>query len=154
MTVCKTLTFIFKFCLIFFNGPNVLFSYTAGEWHQYDDIICSEPPKRWFEKFREYMFSEQMKKVIKGREIAGSFMLIRIFTLLENWNKMNVRKFFCQLQQFFEVYGNPFVFEKTSVKWSSLKYNEKDVSEPYVSQHIMKNIILKYSPKNHQQFKF
>lgn len=117
------------------------FSYTAEEWHQYDDIICSEPPKRRFEKLREYVWAEQRKKIIKGREIAGSFMLTTIFDLLKSWSKINVSKFFCQLQQFFEVYGNPSVFEKTYVKWVSLKYGEKDVSEPYLSQHNKKHSI-------------
>ncbi|KAK7174094.1 hypothetical protein R3I93_001311 [Phoxinus phoxinus] len=99
-----------------------------GEWHQYDDIICKKTPKRRFEKLREFVWSEQRNKIIKGREIAGSVMLTTIFDLLKSWSKINVRKFVCQLQQFFEVYGDPSVFENTHVKWVSLKYGKQDVS--------------------------
>ncbi len=55
-------------------------------------------------------------------------MLETIFALLRCWSKINLSNFFCQLQQFYEVYGDPFVFEKTNVKWTSLNYGEKDVS--------------------------
>ncbi len=89
----------------------------------------------------EYVWSEQKGKIIKGREIAGSVMLETIFDLLRSWSKTNLKNFVCQLQQFYEVYGNPFVFEKKKTNWGSLDYGEEDVSEPYVSQHIIKNIV-------------
>lgn len=98
----------------------------------------------------DYVRSEQ-GKIIKGREIAGAVMLETIFDLLKSWSKINLSNFFCQLRQFYEVYGNPFVFEKKMVKWGSLNYGEKDVSEPCVSQHIMKTNLLKSLPKNQQK---
>ncbi|XP_026120794.1 E3 ubiquitin-protein ligase rnf213-alpha-like [Carassius auratus] len=100
---------------------------SEGEWHQYDDIICSKPSKDKLKRLKEYLWSEEKKKIIEGREIAGSIMLQTIFELLRSWSKINLSNFFCQLQQFYEVYGNPFVFEKTTVKWGSLEYGEKDV---------------------------
>ncbi len=108
----------------------MLFSYIAGEWHQYDDTICSEPsePKNLFIRVVDFVRSEERKKIIKGREIAGSVMLETIFELLRSWSKINLSNFLFQLQQFYEVYGKPFVFEKAHVKWTSLNYGEKDVS--------------------------
>ncbi|XP_042587954.1 E3 ubiquitin-protein ligase rnf213-alpha-like isoform X2 [Cyprinus carpio] len=98
-----------------------------GEWHQYDDIICSEPSKNVFNRVIEYVWSEEKGKIIKGREIAGSVMLETIFDLLRSWSNINLKNFVCQLQQFFEVYGNPFVFEKKKTNWGSLDYGEEDV---------------------------
>ncbi|KAL1265130.1 hypothetical protein QQF64_003157, partial [Cirrhinus molitorella] len=100
-----------------------------GEWHQYDDIICVEPSKNMLKRLKDAIWSDQRKDVIHGREIAGTIMLETIFDLLRNWGKMNLKSFFSQLRQFYEVYGNPFVFEKTEMKWYSLKYDEKDVSK-------------------------
>uniref|UniRef100_A0A8C1YEU9 RING-type E3 ubiquitin transferase n=1 Tax=Cyprinus carpio TaxID=7962 RepID=A0A8C1YEU9_CYPCA len=99
-----------------------------GEWHQYDDIICSEPSKNVFNRMMGYVWSEEKGKIIKGREIAGSVMLETIFDLLRSWSNINLKNFVCQLQQFFEVYGNPFVFEKKKTNWGSLDYGEEDVS--------------------------
>ncbi|XP_016387021.1 E3 ubiquitin-protein ligase rnf213-alpha-like [Sinocyclocheilus rhinocerous] len=123
-----------------------------GEWHQYDDIICKEPSKDVMKRIKEFLWSKQRKKIIEGREIAGSVMLQTIFDLLRSWSKINLGNFFCQLQQFYEVYGNPFVFEKTIVKWGSLEYGEKDVSKPYVSQYIMKNIFIFFTQNHPQNF--
>lgn len=117
----------------------------SGEWHQYDDIICSEPSKNVLNRVIEYVWSEQ-GKIIKGREIAGEFMLGTIFDLLRSWSKINLSNFFCLLRQFYDVYGNPFVFEKKMMKWVSLNYGEKDVSEAYVSHHIMKTIFSNFQP--------
>lgn len=107
-----------------------------------------------FNRVIEYVWSEQKGKIIKGREIAGAFMLETIFDLLRSWSKINLSNFFCQLRQFYDVYGNPFVFEKKMMKWGSLNYGQENVSEPYVSQHIMKNNLLKFLAKNHQKFQF
>ncbi|XP_067280905.1 E3 ubiquitin-protein ligase rnf213-alpha isoform X2 [Pseudorasbora parva] len=98
-----------------------------GEWHQYDDIICAEPSK--VKRIKEVFWREQRNNVIEGREIAGRIMLETIFDLLRNWSKINLTNFFSQLRQFYEVYGNPFVFEEKETKWYSLDYSEKDVSK-------------------------
>ncbi|XP_026134867.1 E3 ubiquitin-protein ligase rnf213-alpha-like isoform X3 [Carassius auratus] len=98
-----------------------------GEWHQYDDIICTQPSK--MKQFKEVIWPDQRRSVLQGKEIAGRVMLETIFDLLRNWSKINLSNFFSQLRQFYEVYGNPFVFEEKEKKWYSLDYGEKDVSK-------------------------
>lgn len=138
------------------NRLNLLFWYIAGEWHQYDDIICVEPSKNMLKRLKDAFWPDQRKGVIQGREIAGAVMLETIFDLLRNWGKMNLYSFFSQLRQFYEVYGNPFVFENTEMKWYSLNYNEKDVSKPFGSQHILNTFIHDNisSPKNENRHFF
>lgn len=87
-------------------------------------------------RLKEVFWSEQRKGVIQGREIAGMVMLETIFDLLKNWSKINRTNFFSQLRQFYEVYGNPFVYEERETKWYSLDYSEKDVSRPHARQDI------------------
>ncbi|XP_051570261.1 E3 ubiquitin-protein ligase rnf213-alpha isoform X1 [Myxocyprinus asiaticus] len=110
-----------------------------GEWHQYDDIICAEPAKGMLKRLKEAFWPDQRKSVIQGREIAGTIMLERIFDLLSSWSKVNLNSFFTQLRQFYEVYGNPFVFEKKQMRWSSLDYSEKDVSK-LLNQFMMEQV--------------
>ncbi|RXN03111.1 E3 ubiquitin-protein ligase RNF213-alpha-like protein [Labeo rohita] len=111
-----------------FVKPHLLTN--GGEWHQYDDVICPEPEqKNMLYQAIDYVRSKQRKQIIKGREIAGSVMLETIFALLRCWSKNNLSNFFCQLQQFYDVYSDPFIFEKTNVRWVSLNYGEKDVKE-------------------------
>lgn len=98
-----------------------------GDWHQYDDIICAEPSKSFLKRFKEKIWPEQRKKLIQGREIAGNIMLESIFDLLGTWTDTNVKSFFIQLNQFCQVYGDPFVYEEKQKKWSSLNYGEEDV---------------------------
>ncbi|KAM6957229.1 E3 ubiquitin-protein ligase rnf213-alpha-like [Aplochiton taeniatus] len=96
-----------------------------GEWHQYDDIICVEPPQKMVTRFTEtvkaYFTSDQHQNVIQGRMIAGNVMLGTIFDLLRSWTDVNLKNFVTQLNQFFQIYGNPTVFEEKSKKWESLK---------------------------------
>uniref|UniRef100_A0A3P9LF72 Uncharacterized protein n=1 Tax=Oryzias latipes TaxID=8090 RepID=A0A3P9LF72_ORYLA len=98
-----------------------------GDWHQYDDIICVEPSKGLLQRVKEKLFSEKNKDIIQGRMIAGDIMLETIFDLLSSWSETNLRSFQIQLSQFFQVYGNPFVFEEKGKKWSSLDFGEDDV---------------------------
>uniref|UniRef100_A0A8C7Y3G1 RING-type E3 ubiquitin transferase n=1 Tax=Oryzias sinensis TaxID=183150 RepID=A0A8C7Y3G1_9TELE len=102
-----------------------------GDWHQYDDIICVEPSKGLLQRLKEKVFSEQKKDLIQGRMIAGDIMLETIFDLLtgSSWSETNLRSFQIQLSQFFQVYGNPFVFEERGKKWSSLGFGEDDLFE-------------------------
>lgn len=102
-----------------------------GEWHQYDDIICTEATK--FQQFaktvkKSFGWSEQKESVIKGREIAGIIMLDRIFECLRSWTDDNLRGFWVQLKQFFGVYTEPYVFEEREKKWQSLDYGPANVS--------------------------
>uniref|UniRef100_A0A3B1KA78 Uncharacterized protein n=1 Tax=Astyanax mexicanus TaxID=7994 RepID=A0A3B1KA78_ASTMX len=108
-----------------------------GEWHQYDDIICAEPSKNVLKKLKDVLWPDQRKSVIEGREIAGRFMLERIFDLLSSWSEINLKSFISQLRQFHQIYGNPFVFEEKQKKWFALNYDENDVS------NLLKNFMLK-----------
>uniref|UniRef100_A0A3P9C4G5 CBM20 domain-containing protein n=1 Tax=Maylandia zebra TaxID=106582 RepID=A0A3P9C4G5_9CICH len=102
-----------------------------GDWHQYDDIICVKPSKNVLERLVEKFWPEKRKDLIQGREIAGNIMLETIFDLLRSWTETNLRSFLVQLNQFIQVYGDPFVFEEKQKKWYSLKYGEEDVSLQY-----------------------
>ncbi|XP_069558951.1 E3 ubiquitin-protein ligase rnf213-alpha [Brachyistius frenatus] len=98
-----------------------------GDWHQYDDIICAEPSKGVLKRIKETIWPDQRKSLIQGREIAGNIMLEGIFDLLRSWTETNLRSFLMQLNQFYEVYKDPYVFEDKQKKWSSLQYGENDV---------------------------
>ncbi|XP_046895107.1 E3 ubiquitin-protein ligase rnf213-alpha isoform X2 [Hypomesus transpacificus] len=115
-----------------------------GDWHQYDDIICVEPSKGMLKRFKEtvkeIIWPEQRNNVIQGKEIAGKFMLETIFDLLRSWSDINLKSFITQLNQFFQIYGDPFVYEETNKKWESLKYDEHDVRK-LLKQFMLENII-------------
>ncbi|XP_033998789.1 E3 ubiquitin-protein ligase rnf213-alpha isoform X4 [Trematomus bernacchii] len=98
-----------------------------GDWHQYDDIICAEPSKNVLKRIKETFWPDQRKNLIEGREIAGNIMLESIFDLLRSWTDINLRSFLIQLNQFCQVYGDPFVYEEKQKKWLSLEYGEEDV---------------------------
>ncbi|XP_054463285.1 E3 ubiquitin-protein ligase rnf213-alpha [Anoplopoma fimbria] len=100
-----------------------------GDWHQYDDIICAEPSKNVLKRIKETIWPEQRRNLIKGREIAGNIMLESIFDLLRSWTDTNLTSFLIQLNQFCQVYGEPFVYEEKQKKWYSLNYGEDDVKK-------------------------
>uniref|UniRef100_A0A3B5M1E9 RING-type E3 ubiquitin transferase n=1 Tax=Xiphophorus couchianus TaxID=32473 RepID=A0A3B5M1E9_9TELE len=100
---------------------------TDDDWHQYDDIICVEPSKGMLTRLKERIWPDQRKDLIQGREIAANVMLESIFDLLKSWSDTNVKSFQIQLNQFFQVYSNPFVFEEKQKKWYSLQFGEDDV---------------------------
>lgn len=107
--------------------------FVTGDWHQYDDIICAEPSKssvfkRVKDNIRDRIWPEQRKSLIEGREIAGNIMLESIFDLLKSWSDTNLKSFLSQLNQFFQIYGEPFVYEERQKKWLSLNYGKDDVS--------------------------
>uniref|UniRef100_A0A669EGJ6 RING-type E3 ubiquitin transferase n=1 Tax=Oreochromis niloticus TaxID=8128 RepID=A0A669EGJ6_ORENI len=108
-----------------FVKPNLINE--DGDWHQYDDIICAEPSKNMLKRIYA-LWSDQRTKLIQGREIAGNIMLETIFDLLSSWSATNLRSFLLQLNQFMQVYGEPFVYEEKEKKWSSLNYGKEDVS--------------------------
>ncbi|XP_035253685.1 E3 ubiquitin-protein ligase rnf213-alpha-like isoform X3 [Anguilla anguilla] len=99
-----------------------------GEWHQYDDIICVEPSRHFISRGLAYVWPDQKKNIIQGREIAGRIMLGTIFDLLSTWSEINLKSFLTQLKQFHQIYANPFVYEETHKKWYSLDYGEKEVN--------------------------
>ncbi|XP_026181025.1 E3 ubiquitin-protein ligase rnf213-alpha-like isoform X2 [Mastacembelus armatus] len=100
-----------------------------GDWHQYDDIICAEPSKKVLDRITETIWPKQKKSLIEGRGIAGNIMLETIFDLLRTWTDTNLRSFLYQLNQFFQVYKDPFVYEEKEKKWYSLDYGEDDVKK-------------------------
>lgn len=106
----------------------MLYLFCKGDWHQYDDIICAEPSKNMLDRIKEKLWPEQRKNLIQGREIAGNIMLGTIFDLLTSWTDVNLRSFLIQLNQFYQVYAEPFVYEEKQKKWYSLNYDEDDVS--------------------------
>lgn len=107
-----------KFSAVFFKG----------DWHQYDDIICAEPSTNVLKRLKSMLWGDQKKDVIQGRQIAGRIMLQGIFDLLREWTAINLTNFWTQLRQFFEIYGDPFVFEEKQKKWDSLDFGKDDVS--------------------------
>lgn len=84
--------------------------------------------KRIKETIKETLWPEQRQNLIQGRQVAGTIMLETIFDLLRSWTDVNLRSFWIQLNQFFEVYGDPFVYEEKQKKWYSLRYGKDDVS--------------------------
>ncbi|XP_077939881.1 E3 ubiquitin-protein ligase rnf213-alpha isoform X1 [Gasterosteus aculeatus] len=98
-----------------------------GDWHQYDDIICAEPTKNMLKRIKETIWPERRKTLVDGRNIAGNIMLESIFDLLTSWTDTNVTSFLIQLNQFCQVYGDPFVYEEKQTKWQSLNYGADDV---------------------------
>uniref|UniRef100_A0A8C2ZVG6 RING-type E3 ubiquitin transferase n=1 Tax=Cyclopterus lumpus TaxID=8103 RepID=A0A8C2ZVG6_CYCLU len=97
-----------------------------GDWHQYDDIVCAEPSKNVLKRIKETIWPEQRKNLIAGRGIAGNIMLESIFDHLRSWTDTNLTSFLIQLNQFCQVYGEPFVYEEKQKKWGSLNYGEED----------------------------
>lgn len=84
--------------------------------------------ERFKEKFKGTLWSDKRNDLIQGRKIAGEIMLNSIFDLLTCWTDVNLKSFWIQLNQFFEVYGDPFVYEEKQKKWHSLHYGKDDVS--------------------------
>ncbi|KAG7242861.1 hypothetical protein INR49_018116 [Caranx melampygus] len=111
-----------------------------GDWHQYDDIICAEPSKHLLARIKDKLWPDQKRSLIQGREIAGNIMLESIFDLLRSWTDINLRSFFIQLNQFYQVYGEPFVYEERQKKWYSLDYGEDDVKK-MLKQFMLTNVI-------------
>lgn len=74
------------------------------------------------------LWNEQKRNLIKGRDIAGNVMLDTIFDLLRTWTDKNLSSFLFQLNQFFQVFAEPFVYEDRQKKWHSLDYGPNDVS--------------------------
>ncbi|XP_040012185.1 E3 ubiquitin-protein ligase rnf213-alpha isoform X2 [Xiphias gladius] len=115
-----------------------------GDWHQYDDIICAPPSKNMLKRLTDTIkgtfWPEQRTRLIAGRNIAGNIMLGTIFDLLSSWTDTNLRSFLIQLNQFFEIYGEPFVYEETHKKWYSLDYGKDDVRK-MLKEFMLTNVV-------------
>nr|CAI9700547.1 unnamed protein product [Rangifer tarandus platyrhynchus] len=100
----------------------------SGDWHQYDDIICMKPPGA-FQKFMDHITDGTRKNVVIGKQISAAVMLDRIFSILETWNAINLKNFFIQFQQFYDVIRVPMIYEGEEQPWSALQYEEKKVKK-------------------------
>ncbi|KAF7479429.1 Hypothetical predicted protein [Marmota monax] len=99
----------------------------SGDWHQYDDIICTKPPGT-FQKFQNFFTNNMKKELVKGKKIAAEIMLGRIFSNLQTWNLVNLQKFFTYSQQFYSVFQVPMIYEGKAQPWHSLGLKEEEVS--------------------------
>uniref|UniRef100_A0A672GQ29 RING-type E3 ubiquitin transferase n=1 Tax=Salarias fasciatus TaxID=181472 RepID=A0A672GQ29_SALFA len=111
----------------------------SGDWHQYDDIICAPPSKNVVKRAWDNLWSEQRKNLIQGREIAGRIMLGTIFDILRDWTETNLKSFISQLNQFFQVYKDPYVYEGKQQKWTTLNYDEENVSSLHLLLMLLVN---------------
>lgn len=119
--------------LVSFNVTRYFLGFLCeGDWHQYDDIICAEQTTMQKIKGKFPIIGPKQKQSLKkGRQIAGSVMLETIFELLRSWTEVNLKSFWIQLKQFFEVYADPFVHEGEGKgkgqRWESLEYGKHEV---------------------------
>lgn len=119
--------------LVSFNVTRYFLGFLCeGDWHQYDDIICAAQTTVQKIKGKIPIFGPKQKQSLKkGRQIAGSVMLETIFKLLKSWTEVNLKSFWIQLKQFFEVYADPFVHEGEGKgkgqRWDSLEYGKHEV---------------------------
>lgn len=109
----------------------------AGEWHQYDDIICLKPSYIVVGMWKNWTGTTKAD-LLRGKYIAGWNMLETITDILGEWSELNVRNFFVQLEQFFKTYSNPYVYEEQAKPWDSLEYGESQV------WHTMKNLNIQH----------
>ena len=119
----------FHTCISTCPIKHVIYFYVKGDWHQYDDIICKATSKG-------YIPPQNPSKNVQGRDI-GNIMLDTIFDLLQNCTDIHLKNFLIQLKQFFDTYGNPFVYEDTPKQWN--KYGENEVRKK-LTQHAPRNI--------------
>ncbi|CAN0131544.1 unnamed protein product [Rangifer tarandus platyrhynchus] len=112
----------------------------SGDWHQYDDIIRMKPPGT-FQKWMDRITDGTRRDLVKGKQIAAAVMLDSIFRILETWNAINLMKFFTQFQQLYSVIRVPMIYEGEEQPWSTLQYEEKEVSK-----HLWKCVTKKMAP--------
>lgn len=96
------------------------------DWHQYDDMVRMESPGK-LQKLMSSVTDGIRKDLVRGKQVAATFMLDNIFSLLKAWGTINLRSFFMQFQQFFSVVRVPMIYEGQAQPWLSLKYEEKEV---------------------------
>ncbi|XP_075850113.1 E3 ubiquitin-protein ligase RNF213 isoform X2 [Microcebus murinus] len=100
----------------------------AGEWHQYDDIICMRPPGT-FQRVLNHITDMTRRSLVKGKQRAATVMLDSIFSVLQTWDAINLNSFFTQFQQFYSVVRAPMIYEGRAQPWSDLHYGEKEVKK-------------------------
>lgn len=65
---------------------------------------------------------------MRGKKITAAMMLDSLFSVLRPWNATNLSNFFTQFRQFYSVIRVPMIHEAGERPWSSLQYEEKQVS--------------------------
>ncbi|XP_048674799.2 E3 ubiquitin-protein ligase RNF213 isoform X3 [Caretta caretta] len=121
---CPEGVFVNRFLLI---RSNYL---SSGDWHQYDDIVCTRPPDTLMRRFKSWAgWDDRKKNVERGKQIAAEIMLETIFSILTTWTDINMKNFLNQLHQFYIVTQKPMVYEDKPKEWASLEFGEKQVKE-------------------------
>uniref|UniRef100_A0A674JMV9 RING-type E3 ubiquitin transferase n=1 Tax=Terrapene triunguis TaxID=2587831 RepID=A0A674JMV9_9SAUR len=107
---------------------------SSGDWHQYDDIVCTKPPDGLVRRFKSWVgWNDRKKNVERGKQIAAEIMLETIFSILTTWTDINMKNFLNQLHQFYIVTRKPMVYESEPIQWTSLEFGEKQVRELLVN---------------------
>uniref|UniRef100_A0A8C8S421 RING-type E3 ubiquitin transferase n=1 Tax=Pelusios castaneus TaxID=367368 RepID=A0A8C8S421_9SAUR len=127
---------------VLFIRPDYLHS---GDWHQYDDIVCTKPSEDWLRRFKNLVgWSDSKEDIQRGKRIAAKIMLETIFSILTTWTDINMRNFHNQLNQFYIVTRKPMVHEGWPKEWHLLEFGEKQelmvtylrkVAEPFFDQN-------------------
>ena len=86
-----------------------------------------KPPGN-LQKLVDFFADQTRKDVVKGKKIAAAMMLDSLFSVLRPWNATNLSNFFTQFRQFYSVIRVPMIHEAGERPWSSLQYEEKQVS--------------------------
>ncbi|XP_073901038.1 E3 ubiquitin-protein ligase RNF213 isoform X4 [Castor canadensis] len=118
----------------------------SGEWHQYDDIICMRPPGM-LKKALDHIIDKTRKDLVKGKQMAATVMLDRIFSVLQTWSAINLKSFFSQFQQFYQVVRVPMIHEGTAQPWRTLQYEETEVKK-HLWEYMKKQMVPFLEGKN------
>uniref|UniRef100_A0A8C3FV72 RING-type E3 ubiquitin transferase n=1 Tax=Chrysemys picta bellii TaxID=8478 RepID=A0A8C3FV72_CHRPI len=107
---------------------------SSGDWHQYDDIVCTKPHDGLVNRIMSWVgWDDRKKNVERGKQIAAKIMLETIFSILTTWTDINMKNFLSQLQQFYIVTKTPMVYERQPKQWTLLEFGEKQVRELLVN---------------------
>ncbi|XP_029417237.1 E3 ubiquitin-protein ligase RNF213 isoform X2 [Nannospalax galili] len=111
----------------------------AGDWHQYDDIICRKPGK--IQKAVDIITDGTRKDLVRGKKEAAVVMLDRVFSVLHPWSAINLESFMTQFQQFYSVVREPVIYERCARPWKSLQLEEKEV-KTNLWEHVKNRMVL------------
>jgi hypothetical protein len=78
-------------------------------------------------KALDHIIDKTRKDLVKGKQRAATVMLDRIFSVLQTWSAINLKSFFSQFQQFYQVVRVPMIHEGTAQPWRTLQYEETEV---------------------------
>ncbi|XP_062976189.1 E3 ubiquitin-protein ligase RNF213-like [Elgaria multicarinata webbii] len=100
----------------------------GADWHQYDDIICANPPESMWESWKEYIpgLKKKIEGTAKGKQRAAKVMLESLFSILNTWTPTNIKNFLQQFRQFYLV-NKRTIYENEPKEWTDLPSGEKQV---------------------------